>query len=144
MTVRHNFFVFFAVFYFLFLALGYTAGLALIRFTGVNAGYVVNIICFCAAVQLSAVRFGGRYLYIEGPSAIGLAAIIRKRRFVIPAAFALIGIAIDMVFYTLTSFYFRGEFQELNPWRLLVMFVAYGVLASFVLTSLHKGRQSLG
>ena len=144
MTVRHNFFVFFAIFYFVFLALGLSAGLALGRFTGVNLGFVVNIISFCAAVQLSATRFGGRYLYIEGPGPIGLAAIISKRRYTIPPAFALIAVAIDMAFYTLSSFYFRGEFQELNPWRLVGMFGVYCVLSYLVLSQLYGRRKSLG
>lgn len=144
MTVRHNFFVFFAVFYFVFLALGSTAGFALIRFTGVNAGFVVNIISFCAAVQLSTTRFGGRFLYIEGPGPIGLAAIVSKRRYLIPPAFALIAIAIDMFLYTLASFYFRGEFQELNPWRLPAMFGAYSLFAYYVLSHLYGRQKSLG
>lgn len=144
MTIKHNFYIFFGFFYFVFLAFGLSAGLALGRFTGLNAGYIVNVICFCAAVQLSAMRFGGRYLYIEGPSSIGIRAIIRKRRFSLPITYAIIGVSIDMVYYTLSSFYFRGEFQELSSWRLLGMAAAYGGLSYFVLTGLDTGKENRG
>ena len=144
MTIKHNFYVFFGLFYFVLLALGLSAGFALGHFTDLNAGYAINILSFCAAAQLSATRFGGRYVYIEGPSPIGIRAIIQKKKYSMPLIYAIIGVNIDMFYYAASSFYFRGEFQELSFWRLFVMIGVYWAFSYVILTSLDMGKKNRG
>ena len=144
MTIRHNFFVFFGLFYFGLLTAGILAGLVLGHLTGLNAGFVINVICFCAAVQLSATRWGARYVYVEGPSPAGLQAVVRQRKYSLCLGFAVIAITIDMFYFVVFSLYFKGAVQDLNLWRPVLMVLAYGGISYYVLIHLGDGNKSRG
>ncbi len=138
MTIRHNFYVFFAVSYIVFLAVGFGVGLVLASAYAWNVGHIVNLLSFAGGIRIATLHRGGRLCEISAPPRQIFFAILRTKLKKLAICFALLAVSIDAAFYMVGFSYFTGAIQPLNEIRLLLMALAYSAIAYFQLDWLSK------
>lgn len=138
MKVRFNDVAVFAMTYPALLLVGISFGLLLANATGVNAGLLIAVLCFCAATVVALADPGERLATLFSISPKSCRSLTADQRLLLPVVFAAIGVATDAAIHAAGALYFTGAIVPVAPGRLVVVGLAYAGLAWFTMQEMFS------